>query len=186
MSNSDNGSSEPKVRGRPLTHGLSTLKRAVRVHGNRVIDRRTSVGKTLGAWRAQLIADLGGHDSLSIQEIALVDLAVRTKLLLDSVDTWLLQQHSLVNARKRALLPVVRERTQLADALARYLAMLGLKRRPKPVPSLEDYLASRKDNNGHPEDADCEVPIDDQRDRAAMTTASTKTDGHERSKAPLE
>jgi hypothetical protein len=143
-----------KLRGRPTTHGLTTLKRAVRIHGSRTIDGRTTLGRTLGAWRTQLIADLGGHDSLSIQETALVDLAVRTKLLLDSVDAWLLQQHSLVNVRKRALLPVVRERTQLADALARYLAMLGLKRRPKPVPSLDDYLASRKDNNGQPEDAD--------------------------------
>jgi len=175
-----------KLRGRPITHGLTTLKRAVRIHGSRTIDGRTTLGRTLGAWRTRLIADLGGQDSLSIQETALVDLAVRTKLLLDSVDAWLLQQHSLVNARKRALLPVVRERTQLADALARYLTMLGLKRRPKPVPSLEDYLASRTHNDGQPEDTDCEVPVDDQRDRAAMTAASAKRDGHERSKAALE
>ena len=152
MSNSNNGSSEPKVRGRPPAHGLSTLKRAVRIHGNRVIDRRTSVGKALGAWRGQLITDLGGHDSLSIQEIALVDLAVRTKLILDSVDTWLLQQPSLISVRKRALLPVVRERTQLADALARYLGTLGLKRRPRPMPSLEDYLASRRSADSHHDD----------------------------------
>ena len=147
-----------KPRGRPATHGLTALKQVVRARGSRAIDGRTTVGRALAAWRAQLIADLGGNDSLSTQEAALVDLAVRTKLLLDSVDDWLLQQHSLVNARKRTLLPVVRERTQLADALARYLAMLGLKRRPKRVPSLEDYLASRYTDDIQPDDARCDGP----------------------------
>jgi hypothetical protein len=46
-----------------------------------------------------------------------------------------------VNARKRALLPVVKERIQLADALARYLYALGLQRRAAPVKSLEAYVA---------------------------------------------
>ena len=147
-----------KPRGRPATHGLTALKRAVRIHGSRAIDGRTSLGRALAAWRAQLIADLGGNDSLSTQEAALVDLAVRTKLILDSVDDWTLQQHSLVNGRKRTLLPVVRERTQLADALARYLAMLGLKRRPKRVPSLEDYLASRYGEDVKPDGARCDGP----------------------------
>jgi hypothetical protein len=68
---------------------------------------------------------------------------VRTKLMLDSIDARLLKQPSLVNVRKRAPLPVVRERTQLADAVARYLAALGLERRVKPVTPLHEYLASR-------------------------------------------
>ena len=69
---------------------------------------------------------------------------MRQKLLLESVDAWLLIQPSLVNGRKRALLPVVRERQGLADSLARYLAQLGLERRAKPVPSLDDYLRQRR------------------------------------------
>jgi hypothetical protein len=167
-------------------HGLTALKRTVRIHGSRAIDGRTTLAKTLGAWRAQLIADLGGHDSLSIQETALVDLTVRTKLLLDSVDEWLLRQHSLVNMRKRALLPVVRERTQLADALARYLAMLGLTRRPKPVPSLEDYLASRRGNEGIPEDGlSCEVRTSD-RSLSGHDRGTAKNDHHESADAVPE
>ena len=90
-----------------------------------------------------LIVDLGGEDAISTQERALVDLTVRTKLLLDSIDGWLLKQSTLVNVRKRALIPVVRERTQLADAVARYLAALGLKRRTKSVMPLHEYLAQR-------------------------------------------
>lgn len=63
--------------------------------------------------------------------------------MLDSIDAWLLVQPSLVNLRRRALLPVVRERQQLADALARYLGQLGLERRGKPVPDLASYLATK-------------------------------------------
>lgn len=121
-------------------HGLGTLKHAVKTLGARPIDMRTSLGKTLTQWRTDLIADLGGSDAISTQQAAVIDLAVKTKLLLDSIDVWLLQQPSLVNKRTRALLPVVRERQQLADALARYMSTLGLERRAKPVPALATYI----------------------------------------------
>jgi hypothetical protein len=45
--------------------------------------------------------------------------------MLDSVDNWILTQPSLINARRRAILPVVRERQQLSDALSKYLCGLG-------------------------------------------------------------
>jgi hypothetical protein len=116
-----------------------TLKAAVRALGPRVIDRRTTLGKQLAAWRADLVRNLGGD--VSTQQAAVIDLAVRTRLLLDSIDAWLLTQPSLVNARKRTLLPVVRERQQLADALARYLGQLGLERREKEV-DVATFLAA--------------------------------------------
>jgi hypothetical protein len=129
----------PNSRGhvRGLTHGLSILKRAVNGLGNRVVDRRTTTGKALAKWRRDLIADLGGDPST--QELTLIDLAVKSKLLLDSIDVWLLTQDSLINKKKRALLPAVIQRQALADGLARYLAQLGLDRRSKPV-SLDDYV----------------------------------------------
>jgi hypothetical protein len=111
--------------------------------GGRTIDRRTTLGKALAEWRHELIRDLGGPDAISTQERAIVDLAVRTKLLLESIDAWLLTQPSLVNKRTRALLPVVRERQQLADGLSRYLQALGLERRAKPALSLNEYLESK-------------------------------------------
>jgi hypothetical protein len=61
---------------------------------------------------------------------------------LDSIDAWLLVQPSLVNARKKSLLPVVKERQALADGLARYLAQLGLHRTQREK-TLEELL----DNN---------------------------------------
>jgi hypothetical protein len=124
-------------------HGLNRLRTTVKALGGRVIDRRTALGKTLARWRDDLLVDLGGPEAVSVQERAIVDLAVRTKLLLDSIDAWLLVQPSLVDKRRRCVLPVVRERTQLADALGRYLAQLGLRRRAKRTSSLEDYLTQR-------------------------------------------
>ncbi len=141
---SGSGSSAPTAargRGRPPTHGLSPLRRAVQQLAPHALDRRTVVGKALSAWRAALVRDLGGD--VSTQQAALIELAVRTKLLLDRIDTWLLRQPRLVDGRRRAVLPVVRERQQLADALARYLAQLGLERRAEPVPDLTAYLRTR-------------------------------------------
>lgn len=124
-------------------HGLTRLKAAVRRLGGRVVDRRTTLGKALAKWKHELIHDLGGLDAVSTQERAIVELAVKTKLLLDSIDAWLLTQPSLVDRRRRAVLPVVRERQQLADALARYMQALGLERRAKPALSLSEYLKTK-------------------------------------------
>lgn len=105
-----------------LTHGLTVLKQAVNGLGNRLIDRRTVTGRALAQWRKDLIIDLGGQGNISTQQSAIIDLAVKSKLLLDSIDAWLLAQDSLINKRKRALLPAVIQRQQ-------YLAMLGLERK---------------------------------------------------------
>lgn len=130
---------EPKQNGRReyRKHGLTVLKRAVNSLGNRAIDKRTATGRALAKWRQDLIQDLGGD--VSTQQSTIVDLAVKSKLLLDSIDVWLLTQESLVNKRKKALIPVVKERQALADGLARYLAQLGLERRVKQL-TLEQLL----------------------------------------------
>ena len=119
-------------------HGLTILKRAVNGLGNRAIDKRTATGKALAQWRKDLIADLGGD--VSVQQDTIVDLAVKSKLLLDSIDVWLLTQESLVNKRKKTLMPVVKERQQLADGLARYLSMLGLDRKVR-TKTLDEILS---------------------------------------------
>jgi hypothetical protein len=66
-------------------HGLVTLKAAVRSLGPRVIDKRTTLGKQLAAWRGDLIRDLG--DAPTTAQLAIVDVAVKAKLLLDSIDS---------------------------------------------------------------------------------------------------
>src|ERR1035437_4874735 len=87
--------------GRPVMHGTKGLKHAVNTLGNRAIDRRTTMGRALAAWRSELLADLGGIEAVSTQELALVEAAVKTKLILDSVDAWLLSQATLINKRSR-------------------------------------------------------------------------------------
>src|SRR5262245_22555682 len=96
-------------------HGLHALKVRVKVRGVGAIDKRTVVARALLTWRSELVQDLGGPDGVSAQKRALLDLACQTKLLLDSVDAWLLEQPTLINARRRVMLPVVLQRQHLAD-----------------------------------------------------------------------
>ena len=122
---------------RRIGHGLTTMKRAVAKLGARAVDGRTAVGKALDRWRNALIQD--------------------------SINAWLVTQPSLVDKRRRALLPVVRERQQLADALARHLGQLGLERvvRQKSFYEIIDEIKSDVRNNPPLEDDDPELDDDD-------------------------
>jgi hypothetical protein len=70
---------------------------------------------------------------VSTQQLALVDLAVRSKLLVDSVDAYVLAMPSPVNRRSRALHRVVRERSALVGQLQSILRDLGLERQTKQL-----------------------------------------------------
>jgi hypothetical protein len=107
-----------------------------------------------------LVQDLGGEDQISTQQAALIELAVRSKLMLDTIDNWILSQDGLVNKSKKTLLPVVVQRQQLADGLARYLKDLGLQRRHK-VKSLHDILTQPDDTPANGNGADREKGNDD-------------------------
>lgn len=149
------------------THGTKALKRAVRTLGIRTVDRRTTVGRALAAWRSELLADLGGIQTVSTQELALVEEAVKTKLILDSVDAWLLSQPSLINKRTRSVLPVVRDRQALVSTLRGLLGDLGLKRRAREAPSLGEYLKARTANANNAQMSEPD---------AAQAGGSTKTE----------
>jgi len=123
--------------------GLHALKARVKVRGLAAIDMRTAAAQALIAWRNELLADLGGEGNVSAQRLALIDLATRTRLYVDSLDAWIMEQDSLVNRRKKSVLPILRERQQLADSLARILGQLGLERRAKKVPNLTEYISSK-------------------------------------------
>ena len=78
---------------------------------------------------------------------------MKTKLILDSVDAWLLTQPTLINKRAKSVLPAARDRQTLVSTLRGLLGDLGLKRRAKALPSLGDYLRGREatgtaDGNG--------------------------------------
>ena len=125
------------------THGRYLAKRALLELGSRSIDGRTNMGKALNAWRSELIESLGGNEAVSVQERVIIDAATSTKLMLDSLDAWVLSQPSLVNHRKRAVWPVVGQRQALSDALVRYMTQLGLSKRSRPTQTLAELLSKR-------------------------------------------
>jgi hypothetical protein len=123
-----NAAGTPRKRkpGRPRTsesHKHRQLQEAAR----KVALERLSP-PVLTEWRHDLVTDLGGEDRLSTQQLAIVDLAVRDKLLLDSLDAWLFAQPSIINKRSRRLITIVLERQRLADGLQRRLELLGMAR----------------------------------------------------------
>lgn len=124
-------------------HGLNAVMAHVNLRGLRAIDRRTAAARDMLAFRAELIAALGGEDQLSPQRRKLVDLAARVALYVDHVDGWLAEQRSLINRRSRSLLPVLAQRQALAEHLARLLDRLGLDRVAQKVPDLRTYLAEK-------------------------------------------
>ena len=75
-------------------HGLTAMKAALSKPGVRAIDRRTKIGRALLQWRNELVEDLGGVDAVTTQQLAIVELAVKSKLMLDSIDAWLLNAYS--------------------------------------------------------------------------------------------
>jgi hypothetical protein len=145
--------------GHGLASGLQLMRRAADVLGNRVVSKRTRAGKALLAWREDLVSDLGGPESISSQEAALLDVAVRTKWILDSVDAWIISQPSPVSNKTRGVLTAVRDRAALAGTLKGCLEAVGMRRRSKPVPSLEQYVAEFDATKaGEPADAVEAVP----------------------------
>ncbi len=124
-------------------HGLHALRAKVKVAGLAAIDGRTVAARALLDWRSDLITDLGGEAAVSAQQRALVEVVTRTRLYIDHLDAFLMEQRSLVNAKRKAVLRVLRERQTLADSLARLLGQLGLERRQAPAKTLEAYLAEK-------------------------------------------
>lgn len=95
-------------------------------------------------WRKDLLEDLGGEAAVSAAQFALIEITTKTMLYILRIDVWIAEHGTLVNAKRRSVLPVVRERQQLVDSLARILGQLGLERRAKKIPDLASYLAFRQ------------------------------------------
>jgi hypothetical protein len=122
------------------THGLTALKRVVSAKGIDGLDARTTAVRSVNEWRAQIIADLGGLENIPAAKLVLVEMACRTRVLVDHADVFLLGQASIINRRKKAFIPLVAQRQSLCDSLARLCAQIGLARVPKPIKSLQEHL----------------------------------------------
>src|SRR2546427_12682629 len=85
------GKKPARRRNSYMQSGVYALENAVVKLGSRALPtRRTALGRVLHEWRVALIVDLGGDETITTQQRALVELAVRTKLLVDSVDAFVL------------------------------------------------------------------------------------------------
>src|SRR5580700_9712537 len=125
--------------------GLKRTIAAIKGRGIKALDGRSMVVRATKQWRSALLADLGGESNVSTQRLAIVDLASRTKLCLDMIDGWVLSCDSIVNKRKKSLIPALKERQVLVDSLARLLSQLGLQRQAKLVAAIPQQVVQPYD-----------------------------------------
>jgi len=138
---------------------LKALRSKIQLRGLHAVDRRTAVAKHLIAWKQELVTALG---DASPQKHVLIELCVRARAVLDHIDAFIMEQPSLINKRARRVLPIVEQRTRIADHLAKLLAQLGLERVPKPVPTLQEYIAEKYPDGAEDEKSEIEHPaVDD-------------------------
>src|SRR5262249_17029023 len=122
----------PRGMKRPYSPtAISSMKRAIRVLGQRTIDRRTATGKWLLERCAEYADALGGEEAISPQQRTIIRLVAFDELVLQSGQAWLMRQDALVSGKRRSFLPIVRELSVLGDSLARKLERLGLERRAR-------------------------------------------------------
>jgi hypothetical protein len=114
------------------------MRKTLRTLTTKRIDGRSAVAVAVRAWKADIRADLGG-DLTRAQE-TILEAAAQTWVILSSLDDYIARQPSLVT-RKRQVVPVVLQRMQIADSLARHLERLGLERRAQEATDLSTYLA---------------------------------------------
>jgi len=114
--------------------GYYAAKRAVVKYGARVLPGvDTAIGRELRDWRLSLIADLGGLETLSTQQLALIEQVVVQRYLVSSLDAYVLSLPSLVNRKKRCAFTIMRDRAAQVNLLRDLLRDLGLERRSKEV-----------------------------------------------------
>src|SRR5262249_24094707 len=115
-------------RGRPATHGLYALKKSVAKLTTRRLDGRSALAVAVRRWKEDIRRDLGGD--LSRAQETILEVAAQSWVIVSSLDDWIARQPSLVT-KKRTVLPVVVQRMQIAEGLARNLERLGLQRKAR-------------------------------------------------------
>lgn len=127
--------------GRPATHGMRSMRRALSQLMTRRLDGRSAIAVAVRRWKEDVRADLGG-DLTRAQE-TILELAAQSWVVLMSIDDYIARQPSLVT-KKRQLLPVVVQRMQMAEGLARQLERLGLERRAKDLDITAEIAALQR------------------------------------------
>jgi hypothetical protein len=104
------------------------------------LDGRTAAAKLFDRLIGEIEVDLGGRDQLSTIERALIEAFVGACVTLHSLNTQLaLGQQIDLNQHAVAV-----------SAMVRVASRLGLQRRARPIPTLQQYLSSLKDSEPCP------------------------------------
>jgi hypothetical protein len=123
-------------------HGFHALKRRVAVAGMEAIDRRTLGGRELVRWWENQITHLGGKDQITHPEATLVKRAGVLEVLIRTAEADLLTRGVLVGRRRASRPhPLLTEYRALVREQRQLLTLLGLKRRAKPVQSVDEWMA---------------------------------------------
>lgn len=111
-----------------VQHGLTPVIKALRAHGMTVIDRRTKLGRAMATGRSELEQHLGPR--LSAPMASLLDHAEVTKLMLSSVDAFLVaggkDRSHVFNKERRTLTAIAIQRQALVETHRRDMLPLGL------------------------------------------------------------
>jgi hypothetical protein len=102
-------------------------------------DLNSPGAQRLLAIKEALLADLGGEETLSMQQKLLVDALVKDLFFITWVEDWLLTTRSKNDDR---LIRMIEHRARLTDSLTYRIKALGLKKFTKQI-TLQDWVAER-------------------------------------------
>lgn len=117
------------------------------------IDRRSLAARGVLKWQQQIVAELGGEAALTPIRRARIETAARTKLLLDHIDSHLLEPRTLFAKKGRLrkdLRPLLDLRQRMAADFERALAAIGTAsaKSNAALPSIADLVAQESERKG--------------------------------------
>jgi hypothetical protein len=94
--------------------------------------------------RNELVEHCGGEPHISAITRRVIERTCFTEYLIDHLDFYVIQLGPhIVNKRRRAVLPILLERNRMIDTLLKLYDKLGYSPTARPIPSLQEYLASK-------------------------------------------
>jgi hypothetical protein len=121
----------PKRNRNARKSGRYALEKSLKRDGFSVLTRRQR--EAVREWRDQIIVDRGGRQQWSQLQLMQLERFIITEILIQSIDSYLMTQSSLVNRRKKSLYPVVVERGRLAELSLKLATAIGLDRKAMQV-----------------------------------------------------
>lgn len=138
------GAKTPRPKAKPYNRPRGpVLRKALQRLTTRKLDQRSEVARELRQFRRDVIEDLGGEEMVSRAKAELIEVAARTKVLLDTIDDWVFRQPTIMT-RQGELKTIVQQRNTYVETLRRVLREIGLDRKAKPEMSLNDYLKAKE------------------------------------------